>query len=493
MDFLDPTKRFEQTVLLITGYVLIGIGIIIATVILLYQAYGFGLGKNGTVIQNGLLFFSSQPNPASIYIDGKLNKAKTNARIVLPAASYQVKLTRPGYRTWQRTVVLQGGKVEHFDYPLLFPTKLITKKLFAYPSAPGLVTQSPNQRWLLVEDSATSSTFDMYDLTNPTKAAVPITVPSSVVTHASTVESYSVVGWSDDDQHVLLEHSYDGSAEYILFDRTDPSQSLNLSQQLSGDSFTQISFDNKKYDQYFLYNAANQTLDSASLGNHPEVPVATHVVAYQTYGTNTVLYVTSDGAVAGKVVVKELVGDQNYVIRSLPDNTSYVLDLTDYSGVPYVAVGAASENKVYVYDDPIGQLGSLPSPIPDQVLDVPLPNYLSFSPNAQFIVAENGQNFGVYDIENAHGYSYTTTQTLDAPQTHASWMDGDRLTYISAGKVIVFDYDHANVQSLVAANPNYLPFFDPNYKYLFTLAASPTSANTETDLAETSLYIPADQ
>jgi hypothetical protein len=111
MDFLDPTKRFEQTVLLITGYVLIGIGIIIATVILLYQAYGFGLGKNGTVIQNGLLFFSSQPNPASIYIDGKLNKAKTNARIVLPAASYQVKLTRPGYRTWQRTVVLQGGKV----------------------------------------------------------------------------------------------------------------------------------------------------------------------------------------------------------------------------------------------------------------------------------------------------------------------------------------------------------------------------------------------
>ena len=79
MDFLDPKKRFRHTLLLYSGYLLIGIAIAIATTVLLYEAYGFGLGKDGTVIQKGLLFMSSQPSPASIYIDGKLNSKTTNS------------------------------------------------------------------------------------------------------------------------------------------------------------------------------------------------------------------------------------------------------------------------------------------------------------------------------------------------------------------------------------------------------------------------------
>jgi len=69
MDYLDPKKRFRHHVMLYVGYVLIGIAILIGTLVLLYQAYGFGLGKNGTVIQNGLFFFSSQPSPADIYVN----------------------------------------------------------------------------------------------------------------------------------------------------------------------------------------------------------------------------------------------------------------------------------------------------------------------------------------------------------------------------------------------------------------------------------------
>jgi hypothetical protein len=161
MDFLDPKKRFRQTVLLVTGYVLIGVAITIATVILLYAAYGFGLGKNGAVIQNGLLFFSSQPNPAKIYINGRLSSSQTNTRLELPAGIYQVKLTRTGYRSWQRTVEVDGGSVEHFDYPLLFPSNLITKKISSYATAPGLVTQSPNQQWLLLQRSNVSD--DSFD------------------------------------------------------------------------------------------------------------------------------------------------------------------------------------------------------------------------------------------------------------------------------------------------------------------------------------------
>jgi hypothetical protein len=495
MDFLNPKTRFRQTVLLISGYILVGIAITIATVILLYQAYGFGFGKNGTIIQSGLLFFSSQPNPANIYINGTLNKSKTNTSIELPAGIYRVKLTRSGYRPWQRTIELDGGSVEHFDYPLLFPTNLVSKKLTNYESAPGLATQSPDRHWLLVQLPNVSDSFYLYDLTNPTKAPTVLTLPDSIVGKATTTESWQLVSWADDSQHVLLQHTYDGKNEYILLDRSDPTQSVNLSQTLAADSYTQLTLDNKKYNQYFLYNATTDQLSSATLKTPTAVPVLNHVLAYQTYGTNTVLYTTPDGAPAGKVEVKEQIGSQSYTIRTLSDNTSYLVDLTNYSGTPYVAVGATSENKVYVYQDPVSQLNNTPNhvPVPIQVLQVSAPNYLSFSPNAQFIMTENGAQFAVYDIENERGYNYVAKQTLDAPQLHATWMDGDRLTYVSGGKLVVFDYDHANVQSLMNANPNYTPSFDPNYTYVFTLAPTSTATTAPTALYQTSLYTPADQ
>src|SRR5665213_1663213 len=97
MDYLDPRKELEHRTILMVGYVCVAIAIVFATVILVYEAYGFGLGKNGTVIQNGLAFISSQPSPAQIYMNGVLNKARTNARLVLPANTYQIRLARPGY------------------------------------------------------------------------------------------------------------------------------------------------------------------------------------------------------------------------------------------------------------------------------------------------------------------------------------------------------------------------------------------------------------
>src|SRR5947209_17088035 len=123
-------------------------------------------------------------------------------------------------------------------------------------------------------------------------------------------------------------------------------------------------------------------------------------------------------------------GDRTYTLRSFDASGPYLVDLTTYSGTIYMAAGASAQNKVYIYKDPLGQLQSKPQQamVPSQVLHLNQPNYLSFSANAQYIVAENGQDFGVYDIENDNGFKYTTHQHLDAPQPHATWMDGNRLT-----------------------------------------------------------------
>ena len=495
MDYLDSKKQFREHIVLMIGYILVALAITISTLVLVYQAYGFGLNKSGTLIQNGLVFFSSQPNPADIYINGALNSSTTNTRLVLQSGVYRVRLTRTGYRDWQRTITFDAGSVEHFDYPVLFPTTLTTHKIQTYNGSPGLVTQSPDRRWLLVEQPGSASSFDLYDLKNPANPVeTTLTLPANILTKATSSESWQLDSWADDNQHVLLTHLYDGKSEYILVDRSDPSQSVNLNTTL-GVSPTQLSLDNKKYDKYYVYNAgpgSDNSLETATLetGN-TLTPYLQDVLAYQSYGTNTMLYVTSDGAPTGKVLLRLLSGSQTITIRSLPISPTYLVDLTEYNGVLYVAGGATSDSQIYVYKDPITQFTNQQGTIvPSEVFDVMQPTYLSFSDNAQFIVVENGTNFGVYDIQNEKAYSYTTHSPLDAPQVSASWMDGDRLMYASSGKLVVFDYDGTNQQTLMGSDGAYLPAFSSNYKYVFTVNPSPAAGKL--DLDRTPLLTPAD-
>ncbi|HVV25909.1 MAG TPA: PEGA domain-containing protein [Candidatus Saccharimonadales bacterium] len=492
MDYLDPKKEARHRIMLFVGYVLIGIAIVIGTLILLYQAYGFGIGKNGTVIQNGLVFFSSQPNPANIYVDGKLNKSQTNTRLTMPAGIYHIQLARSGYRDWQRTIEVEGGDVQHFDYPFLIPTKLTTKKIADYTAAPALTTQSPDRRWLMVQTPGSMTAFQVYDLKNPTKAPLELHLPDGLLSKATSSENWQLEEWADDDKHVVLQHNYDGKSEYILIDRTDASQALNLNTTLSA-SPAKLTLLNKKYDQYYLLGA-DGTLQSATLSDHTPKTVLTNVLAYQSYASDTILYATSKNAPAGKVLIQLRSGGNTYPIRSFAAGSTYLLDLTKYDGTLYVTAGASGESKIYIYKDPIGQLNNLPhnAVYPIQVLHVDQPNYLSFSNNAQFVVAENGTQFGVYDIENTKGYNFTSQSPVDAPATHATWMDGDRLTYVSGGKLIIFDYDDTNQQTLVAASPSYLPAFAPDFKFVYTLAPSATAAGQE-NLDQTALLTPADQ
>lgn len=489
MDYLDTRKEQRHNILLLVGYVLIGVAITIATLVLLYQAYGFGLDKNGTVVQNGLTFFSSHPHPADIYVDNKLQKVSTNTRLALPSGIYNVKLTRNGYYDWQRKIELNGGKVQHFDYPFLFPKTLAANKLQSLGEAPTLATQSPDHRWLLILQPSDNN-FLVYDLKNPQKKPDTFSLPDNVMSKASSSEALELAEWADDNDHVLLKHNYDGKSEYILVSRTSPDQSVNLNLKFSANP-AKITLDDKKYDKYYFYGQPGGDLSKASLKSQEITPFQQRVLVYKTYRDDTVLYVTDNGAPTGMVRVRLAQGGKTWTIRNLPAGTTYVVDLTGYDGNLYVAAGAASDNRVYIYEDPIGQLSqeSIKVAVPIQVLHVENVNYLSFSATAQFIVAENANRFGVYDIENETGYNYTTSRPLDSPQPHASWMDGNRLLYSSNGKLVVFDYDNANIHELMAASGSFLPAFDPDYNYVYTLAPN---AGGQWELLQTALLTAGD-
>lgn len=151
-----------------------------------------------------------------------------------------------------------------------------------------------------------------------------------------------------------------------------------------------------------------------------------------------------------------------------------------------MAVGTNADNKVFVYKDPAATLDSKQVLVPIEILKTTAANYVAFSTNARFVVAEDGQQFTVYDAETNKGYAFTAKAPLDVPQLHAAWMDGFHLDYVSSGKLNILDFDGTNVQALSAASPSYLPFFTQNYHTLYTLDANKA-------LTSTPLLTPADQ
>lgn len=490
MDFFDPQKQKRHSLRLSIGYVVIGTVLLLATTVLLHLANGYGLDRQGRVIQNGLVFVSTRPSGADVYLNGKRHKDRTNTRLNIPAGKYVLELKRKGYHDWKRALHVEGGKLQRFDYPFLFPIDLQTEITKQYESTPILSTQSIDRRWLLVA-AGEQNTFDLYDLNAKKPEARQVAVPADILAAGSTTTGWRAVEWAKDNRRVILQRSYnrDGQAgsEYILFDRENPEESQNLTVVL-GFSPTVIEMRDQAYDRYYLYDQGSGQIFTASLREPTPQPYLSGVLAF-TSEKDVVAFVTAEGASEGEVLIRiKQADDPAMTVRRIPAGTSYVLDMAEYKGGLYLAAGAASENRVFLFRDPLDSLRRAPDEplVPVQILKVGAPNHVSFSANKRFVVAENGDKFAVYDIEEDRGYVYQAAAASDAPGAHATWMDGFRLSYVSGGKLVVFDYDGTNARTLSAASPNYLPAFDHDYRYLYTIdgqnALTATALLTPEDL-----------
>lgn len=481
MDFLDPKKRRRHTIQLFIGYALVATAIALATAILIYYAYGFGVNRQGDLVQKGLVFVSSQPSGATLDVNSK-RVNNTNTKLNLSAGDYTLVIKRDGYMDWRRTIQVDGGDVSHYVYPFLFPKELKPRQLKTYDANPRLTTQSPDRRWLVVQPLIDDETkFEVFDLSknqDEVGVAAPFTVPQALVTTSTAPTRWKVLEWSSNNRHILFKRFYTADdvekSEYILVDRQRPEGSYNLSRELNIDATaTDLALLDKKPDTYYIHNKTTGELSSANLENPAPKKVLSDVVAFKSHGKDTIVYITAKNAPEGKVFARLHDDSQEYTLRALSASDTYLLNAARFDGSWYIVAGTKAENRAFIYKDPALQIvrgkdkkaGAL------FALRVDDPNDVSFSANAQFVALQNGKAFHVYDIDNEQAYRYSAKSPVDTPQLKAAWMDGNRFTYASNGKQIVFDYDNINHRTLVPTSATYEAAFDRNYKYLYTFTA----------------------
>lgn len=472
MDFLDPRKTRKRRRRLIAWYVAMALIIAVGTVVLVYGAYGYKINtKTGQITESGLLFLDSKPGGATIYLNGKAIGQNTSARLVLPEGTYTITLKKNGYRDWQRTAKLPARYIDRFVYPFLFPQNPVVTTIKTYSAAPPLMTQTPDLHWLLVQVPGTTTvTFDQYDTTKLTKPSTVVTLPASVLTDPGAAGSkLSEVEWSTDNNHLLLKHTYPGGSEFVVLNRTDPSQSFNVNRMFNI-APSQVALKNKKTNQLYIYSQKAKTLQLGDTGKKTlAAPFLRHVLAFKPYGPNIVDYVSDNLSSGGQVQARIWNNGPTYLLSTFPAGSAYILDTASFQGHLYFIAGSNTEARLDYYKDPLNDIKdpNIGHSIPLLTLQAAGVTKGSFSDNARFIAIEGGQHFAVYDMETKTRYQYTLKTPINAP---LHWMDGHRLMGTSRGSVFVMDYDSANQQKLVPTS--YAPggYFSPNFNQLLTFA-----------------------
>ncbi len=496
MDFLDPKKKRAHRTRLFIGYGLMAIAISIATTIIAFEAFGFGIDREtGTVIQNGLLFIDTHPESARITLNGE-DKGLTDARLVIPDGQYTVELERDGYRTWRRTFRLEGSKIERLVYAFMFPEKLDSEDVQLYSETPKFSTQSQDRKWILVQRIGALTTFDLYDLSQENVDPLELKLADVLFTNAGTGNhSLELADWSTDNRHVLIKHIFDGGHEFIMVDREQPALSANINKLLNRTP-TNITMRDKKFDELYVHTLPAGTLELADTGTNTVVPVLTNVAAYKTYSTEEILFVSNEDFASNKAHVKIRTADKIHTLRELPANDpKYLVDISKFDGAWYMVAGASQEKKAYIYKEPFDVLNRSNGnkiPIPETVLKTDnIGQFVSFSANVRFISLQGGNQFSVYDAENDKLFRFNTKLTL-AENEHARWMDGHRLVLNSEGRLKIFEFDGNNMQDLIALSGSHLPYFDRDYDRLFTLSPSPL-VQSRTSLVQSFMRTSADR
>lgn len=473
MDFLDPRKRKAHKVRLMVGYVLMGIVILLTVRLLVYGVSGYSYNaKNGSIIQNGILFVDSKPGSATIYLNGEDVHSTSAAKLVLPAGGYDLVLKKSGYRDWQRKFSLTENSVSRYNYPLLIPVSPVVKNLKVYSSMPPVMLESPDKKWLLVltpNSDLTVLSFDEYDTTKLDEPPVALSFPAGLLTNLDKPNpSFSVTEWSSDNDHFLLKHSFSGGSEFLLMSRSDPTKSFNIN-SLFNINPTEIALKNHKTDQLYIFNQIDQSLFVADIAKKSLQALMSHVLAFKSYSSDLFSYVTDQNVAPGQVMA--LIWDKNlsYPLYTFASGSKYLIDAVQFQGHWYYVAGSDRASRVNIFKDPLSGLKDpeINRAVPILSLGSSGNSNLSFSENFRFVAIQAGQKVSVYDIEKDAHYQFNLPTALNG-LTH--WLDGYRWTAQSQGSVLVMDYDSANSQTFSTTVWNQGAVIDKNSTYLFTLA-----------------------
>lgn len=191
------SKRF-----LITIATLAVIGVTAAVAIFLAKGYTISTTEK-RIVGTGIITVSSEPDAASVFIDGHLTTA-TNATISsLPPKEYSVKIIKEGFIPWEKKVIVKEGVVTEVEVTLFPAIPTIYPLTFTGVKNPILSPDGSKLVYIVPKTSKKAGIW-VWTLTRNQQIAFARSAEPHQIAESSLIDfSQAQLSWSADSKQVL--------------------------------------------------------------------------------------------------------------------------------------------------------------------------------------------------------------------------------------------------------------------------------------------------
>lgn len=181
-------------------------------VILFAQGYHFSR-QTGKVEKTGLLVLTSTPNGASIFVNDHLTDA-TNTTIKLVPGTYQVRIEKEGYLSWQKKLEVAEGLVTASD-ATLFPA-LPTLRPLTFFGVTNPILSPDGSKIAFLADAGEKAGIWILNLSTQSLALIRNDLYQIAADTPQKRFSERKISWAPNSRHLLV--SFDEPETVFLFD-----------------------------------------------------------------------------------------------------------------------------------------------------------------------------------------------------------------------------------------------------------------------------------
>lgn len=204
------SKKFILTIV-----TLIAIAVVASIAIFLAKGYTFS-PKERRIVGTGIITITSEPDAASVYVDGHLTTA-TNATISsLTPKDYSVKVIKEGFIPWEKKISVKEGLVTEVKVTLFPAIPTIYPLTFSGVANPTLSPDGGKLAYI-VTSGKKAGVWVWTQMRNQPISFARSAEPHQIATSTTADFSKSTLRWSADSKQVLATV---GNNNYLLdFDR----------------------------------------------------------------------------------------------------------------------------------------------------------------------------------------------------------------------------------------------------------------------------------
>ncbi len=463
-----PSKR-KQIIKRTIIYTCMTVFVAAAVTILVFLMLGYRFSQtSNTIIQGGLVQFDSKPGGANVTIGSAKLSSRTPSKITVNPGSYDVKMERAKYRSWQKTVDINAGNILYLKYAKLVPNKVERKALTTFADVAQMTT-TPNSRFMALLADSSRPVLTMVDLKDSKQKQTTIEIP---ITNTDLVNPvYKIEKWSGDSKKLLLSETTAEKKKWFVveYDRPDKVKSISDAYDLA---IADVLFDPRSTDRLIV-----TTTDGSVrlIDNNSDVlsPVLLENVTDLSLFDSTLMYVQavaegeqSVGYVSlGKTEIREL--------KRLNTTESVRVAADEYYHTTYITISTGTSME-------ISSIDSLPSSSDTGPLSLKtlitqptagVSKFLTFRTGGRFVVAQSTDSLSVYDLELK---KFTTTKFAAEQMEKVRWIDDYHFYSAIGGSLTMMDFDGANLQAITNLKADMDVAQSDNGKYWFALDKTET-------------------